>query len=340
MIIWLRVLIGLLRVLLARRRNLVLENLALRQQLAVLKQTNRRPRLTNFDRQFWVVLSKVWSGWQRALHIVQPNTVIRWHREGFRRHWASKTRRPGRPAVSKKIRALIRRMSAANPLWGAPRIHGELVKLGIEISEATVSKYLVRSPTPPSQSWRAFMKNHAKELLAIDFFTVPTASFRVLFVFVALSHDRRRIIHTNVTEFPNSSWAAQQVVEALGCDEQFRYLLRDSDPRFAKDFGRRVRSANLREVITSPGSPWQNPYVERVIGSIRRECTDHVIVLGERHLRRILRNYVRYYNEARTHLALGKDAPAFRPTQSEHDGTVRCRVHCGGLHHEYYRKAA
>ena len=337
---WLWILFGTLFSALKGRRDLALENLALRQQLAVYAQNNRRPRLTSADRTFWMLLVSAWDAWRDSIRVVQPETVLRWHREGFRRHWTKKSRRPGRPAVAQEIRALIARMCKANPLWGAPRIHGELLKLGIDVSEATVSRYMVRPSKPPSQAWRTFLTNHAGELLAVDFFTVPTATFRVLFVFVALSHGRRNIVHTNVTEFPNEAWITRQVLEAAGLDERFQYLLRDGDAKFGRNFTRGVRFARLREVMTAPGSPWQNAYVERVIGSIRRECTDHVIVLGERHLRRIVRSYARYYNEARTHLSLSKDAPLGRVVAFRAAGMVKSRQHCGGLHHEYYREAA
>lgn len=337
---WLTLLFGTLLSSFKSRRKLALENLALRQQLAVYSQTSRRLRLSRADRTFWMLLSSTWCGWRDALQLVQPETVLRWHREGFRKHWTRKSRRPGRPAVAPGVRALIARMREANPLWGAPRVHGELLKLGIDVSEATVSRYMVRPSKPPSQTWRTFLTNHADELLAVDFFTVPTATFRVLFVFVALSHRRREILHTNVIEFPNDAWITRQLIEAAGLDDQFQYLLRDGDAKFGRNFSRQARLLNLKEVVTAPGSPWQNAYVERVIGSIRRECTDHVIVLNERHLRRVVRGYVRYYNEARTHLSLGKDAPLGRLIAFPEAGAVKSRQRCGGLHHEYYREAA
>lgn len=235
---------------------------------------------------------------------------------------------------------LIKRMSQANPLWGAPRIHGELLKLGIEVSQTTVAKYLVRDGKPPSQTWRSFLENHAKEIVATDFFTVPTATFRVLFVLVVLSLDRREILHTNVTESPTAEWTARQVIEAVDLRDAPRYLIRDRDRKFSEFFSRSVASAGLKEVLTAPASPWQNAYAERVIGTIRRECLDHTIILGEHHLRRTVRRFASYYNKARTHLALEKDAPRGRPVQFPDLGTVRSRRHCGGLHHEYYRQAA
>lgn len=282
----------------------------------------------------------MWPPWREALDIVQPETVIRWHRKGFRWLWTRKCAKHGRPPVDPKIKALIRQMCRANPLWGAPRIHGKLVKLGIDVSEATVSRYMIRYPRPPSQTWRTFLKNHAGDFLAVDFFTVPTASFRVLFVLVILSHDRRKILHTNVTGEPNERWTAQQVLEAVGTEETYRFLLRDGDVKYGEYFVNRVTSAGLRHVVTAPGSPWQNAHAERVIGTIRRECTVHVVVLGEQHLRRVVRKYVDYYNGVRTHLALGKDAPEGRAVSPPETGSIRSRRHCGGLHHEYFRQAA
>ncbi len=324
------------------RRGLALENLALRQQLAVLQQSVKRPRLSQGDRWFWVLLRRLWAEWDQVLLIVKPETVVGWHRAGFKRYWTwkSRRRRPGRPSIAPEIRELIRRISTANPLWGAPRVHGELLKLGISIAQATVSKYLVRHPTPPSQSWRSFLKNHVPDLVSIDFFTVPTATFRVLFVFVILRHDRRRIVHVNVTEHPSAAWTAQQIVEAFPWDSAPRYLLRDRDDVYGPSFTQRVVALGIHPVRTAPRSPWQNPFVERVIGSLRRECLDHLIVLDERHLKRILREYVDYYHACRTHLSLEKDAPESRRVESPEMGGVTAVPMVGGLHHYYTRLAA
>ena len=231
-------------------------------------------------------------------------------------------------------------MCRANPLWGAPRVHGELLKLGIEVSETTVSKYMIKHRGPLSQNWRTFLQNHTRELIALDFFTVPTATFRVLFVLVILSHDRRRILHFNVTEHPTAAWTARQLLEACGTDDAPRYLVRDRDAIYGKTFRRQVTALKIQEVPTAPRSPWQNAYAERVIGSIRRECLNHMIVLGERHLRRILRSYVDYYNSTRTHLSLDKDTPEGRPIQHPNQGKVIELKHVGGLHHQYVRRAA
>ena len=337
---WLNIILQSLISSTRSRRDLAFENLLLRQQLAAMKHRQPRAKLSNADRIFWVLFAKFWPNWRDALHIVTPETVVRWHRQGFRYYWTWKSRRSGRPKVDPTIRDLIRRMCRANPLWGAPRIHGELLKLGLGVSEATVSKYMIRVRRPPSQTWRTFLENHAKELVAIDFFTVPTATFRVLFVLVILSHDRRRILHFNATEHPTAAWTARQLFEAFGLDDAPSFLLRDRDAIYGDLFRRQVASLNINEVVTAPRSPWQNPYVERVIGSIRRECLDHTIILGERHLRRIIRNYVNYYNNVRTHLSLLKDAPDRRPVQAPKRGRIVSRRYCGGLHHEYFRTAA
>ena len=323
-------------------RDLALENLTLRQQLAVLRRSVKRPRVSDFDRGFWVLLSRIWRDWRRSLVLVKPETVIRWHRSGFRRYWTwkSRRRRPGRPAVAPQVRALIRKMSKANPLWGAPRVHGELRKIGIDVSQAAVSKYMVRHRKPPSQTWRSFLDNHRRDLASVDFFTVPTATFRVLFVFVVLCHDRRRIVHFNVTEHPSAEWTAQQMVDAFPWDTAPRYLLRDRDQIYGGYFDRRVAGLEIEQVLTAPRSPWQNPFVERLIGSIRRECLDHMIILGEQHLKRILREYVDDYHSCRTHLSLEKDAPEPRLVESPAMGRVTAVAKVGGLHQYYTRLAA
>ncbi len=231
-------------------------------------------------------------------------------------------------------------MCRANPLWGAPRIHGELLKLGIDVSGATVSKYMIKRHEPPSQTWRTFLENHAKEIIALDFFTVPTVTFRILFVLIILSHDRRRILHVNVTAHPTAAWTARQLIEACGLDEAPRYLLRDRDAIYGEAFSRQAAALGIKEVMTAPRSPWQNPYAERLIGSIRRECLDHMIVLGERHLKRVLSSYVDYYHSARTHLSLEKDAPDSRVVQPIEKGRVVELKRVGGLHQMSARMAA
>jgi putative transposase len=304
-------LLRLLPFFLGGHRQLALENLVLRQQIAVYKRTVTRPRLRRTDRLFWVGLARLWAGWKQPLVIVTPDTVLRWQRRRFRFYWARLSPRAvaGRPRLSRQIRALVVRMAQANPLWGAPRIHGELQKLGIDVAERTVSRLLPKRRSPPSQTWRTFLTNHVQDLVSIDFFTVPTARLRVLFVFVVLAHDRRRILHFNVTEHPTAAWTAQQLVDAFPDDSAPSYLLRDRDAVYRHVFQQRVKGMGVAEVLTTPQSPWQNPFAERLIGSIRRECLNHVLALGERHLRRTLAQYFAYYHRARTHLSLDKDAP-------------------------------
>jgi len=324
------------------QRQLVLENLALRQQVVMLRKSVKKPRPSVADKLFWILFSRYVDGWRKILYSLHPYTVVRWHHEGFRRYWnwKSRRRRVGRPPIDTEIRKLIRQMQATNMGWGAPRIHGELLKLGIEISQATVSKYMARHQKPPSQSWRTFLSNHTECLAAMDFFTVPTAGFRVLYVFIVLSHDRRQVVHFNVTEHPTAQWTAQQLVEAFPFDSAPRYLLRDRDAIYGEKVQRRIKSLGIQEVVTAPRSPWQNPFCERVIGSIRRDCLDHVIVLNERHLSRILREYFSYYHTCRTHLSLNKDPPETRPLELPEMGNIVALPRVGGLHHRYARIAA
>ncbi len=280
--------------------------------------------------------------WRQALVIVAPATVLRWQRRRFRDHWIKLSGRPtvGRPPVNAEIRALVARVAAANPLWGAPRIHGELLKLGIDVAARTVSRLIPKRRTPPSQTWRTFLTNHVRDLVAIDFFTVPTARLRVLFVLIVLAHHRRRVLHFNVTEHPTADWTAQQIVNAFPEDSAPSYLVRDRDTVYGDSFRCRVKGMRIREVLTAAHSPWQNPFAERLIGSIRRECLDHVLVLNERHLRRILTGYFAYYHRARTHLALDKDAPDVRPIERLEAGSIVQIPEVGGLHHRYCRQAA
>ena len=317
------------------------ENVALRHQLTVLQRTQltKRPVLKPADRCLWVWLSRLWSEWRSTLIIVLPETVIGWHRQGFRWYWTWKIRhgKAGRPQVPKQIRDLIRTISRENPIWGAPRIYSELMKLGIKVSEASVAKYMVRSPKPPSQTWRTFLNNHVSQLASVDFFTVHTIWFEVLFVFIVLAHDRRRVVHFNVTAHPTAEWTAQQMLEAFPFDTAPRYLMRDRDRIYGQEFRDQVTVMNIKEVLGAPRSPWQRAYVERVIGSIRRECLDHVIVLSEESLRRTLRSYFSYYHRSRLHLSLERDSPESRPVQSI--GRIVAFPEVGGLHHRYERVA-
>jgi len=323
------------------RASLQVEILALRHQLAVYQRHSARPRLRPSDRLLWSWLSRIWTSWEDALVLVKPATVISWQRRRFRDHWRKLSRngRPGRPPVVPEIRTLIRRMSSANRLWGAPRIVGELRKIGIHVAKSTVERYMVRRTRPASPTWKSFLRNHVRDLVSVDFFVVPVR-FRVLFVFLVLATDRRRVLHFNVTANPTAEWTARQIVEAFPWDGAPRFLLRDRDAIYGAPFRQRVRNLEIREILISPQSPWQNPYVERLIGSIRRECLDHLIVLGEDHLRRILTDYFGYYHRWRTHLSLEMDAPESRPVQEPVLAEVVEIPEVGGLHHHYERRAA
>jgi len=274
----LQMLFVIMRSLLLSRVGLAAENLALRQQLAVLRRRARRPKLTRSDRFFWGCLSRLWTGWRSTLVIVEPEAVFRWHQEGFRLFWRWKSMRrgTGRPKIEREIRDLIHRRALENISRGAPRVQSELRVLGYDVSESTVAKYMPRRRKPPSQTWRTFPRDHVKDIAAVDFFTVPTATFRVLHCFLVLSHDRRRVVHFNVTANPSAAWTAQHVVEAFPYDDAPRFLIRDRDGIYGQLFSRRVKAMGIEEVLIAPQSPWQNPYVERLVGSIRRECVDHV----------------------------------------------------------------
>ena len=332
----------LLRAMLIPKIHLIVENLALRQQLAVCKQSVKRPKLHPRDRVFWVWHSRLWPNWRSALAIVQPETVIRWHRQGFKLYWRWKSGavKSGRPCIDREIRELIRRMSRENPTWGAPRIVSELALLGHEVAEQTVAKYVVRTRKPPSQAWRTFLRNHMSDIAACDFFTVPTVTFRVLYVFIVLRHDRREIVHFNVTTTPYAEWTSQQIINAFPYEEAPRFLLRDRDGIYGDYFKKRIKNVGIEEVLIAPRSPWQNPYCELVIGSIRRECLDHVIVLGEAHLKHILTRYFQYYHESRCHLALDRNSPRPRQVEAPDRGAVISIPQVGGLHHRYTRCAA
>ena len=270
------------------RSVLELENLALRHQLHVLRrQRPGRPRLIAIDRWLWVWLYRLWPHCLEAMVLVKPATVVQWHRHGFRLFWRWRSR-SGRPSMGHEVRELIRQMNAANPLWGAPRIHGELLKLGIEISQATVAKYMIRRRRRPSPTWRSCLLNQAQGIAAIDMFVVAAASFRLLYVMIILAHDRRKIVRFDVTPHPTAEWLSRQVTEAFPWDTAPRYLLRDRDASYGSTFRTRVEAIGITEVVSAPRSPWQNAFVERVIGSIRSECLDHIVIVNERHLRRVL----------------------------------------------------
>jgi putative transposase len=341
--IFLTTLLASLASIFRSRASLGLENLALRHQIGVLhRSAAKRLKLTSGDRLLWICLSRLWGDWRSALAIVKPETVVAWHRAAFRLFWTWKVRcgKPGRPVISSEVRDLIRKMCRENPGWGAPRIHGELLKLGIDIGQSSVSKYMVRCRKPPSQTWRTFLENHAQQLVSIDFFTVSTIRFQVLYVFLVLAHDRRRILHFNVTAHPTADWTGQQLREAFPFARLPRYLLRDRDAIFGDDFREHVRDMGICEVLSAPRSPWQRAYIERVIGSVRRECLDHMIVFHETSLRRTLTSYFDYYRRSRTHLSLGKDSPEPRAIHPPKMGSVVALPLLGGLHHRYERRAA
>ena len=325
------------------RRSLLLENLALRQQLAVLKRRCRRPCLSPFDKLFWVAVSRFWSGWEQALIVVTPETVIRWHRAGFRLYWKLISRvrtRVGRKPTPKGVRELIFRMVIENPTWGAPRIHGELLMLGFDLCERTISRWMKRAPRDPgpTQRWLAFLRNHREAIAAMDFFTVPTLTFGVLYGFFVISHGRRRILHFNVTKHPTSLWVVQQLREAFPFELAPGFLIFDRDANYGREVPLAVRSLKMSPVRTSFESPWQNGVAERWVESCRRDLLDHVIAVNERHLKRLLSEYVRYYHEDRTHLGLRKGTPDYR-IRSPVSGRVLSQDRLGGLHHRYDRAA-
>jgi transposase InsO family protein len=310
----------------------------LRHQLNVLqRQASSRPQLTTADRLLLVWLWQLFPSLRSAITIVQPDTVLRWHRLGFRLYWRWKSRSlGGRPKVPAEVRSLIRRMSMENPLWGAPRIHGELLKLGIEVAQSTVAKYMAKRRRPGSgQTWQTFLRNHVAGIGAMDFLVVPTINFRLLFVLVILRHERRRLISLSVTDHPTAEWIARQITEAFPWESAPTHLIRDRDAAYGHAVTKRLAAMGIRDHPIAPRSPWQNGHVERLIGSIRRECLDHLVIFGEVHLRQVLKAYATYYNNVRTHLSLAKDAPLIRPIQRF--GNIAARPILGGLHHQYCR---
>jgi len=324
------------------RRDLLFENLALRQQLSVIVRKRPRPRLTLPDKLFWALLCRLWSGWKEAILIVQSETVVRWHRAGFKLYWKWISRRRmsvGRSPTSKELRELIFRMVTENPTWGAPRIHGELKMLGFEISERTVLNWMRKAPRnpEPAKRWATFLANHREAIAAMDFFTVPTLTFGVLYGFFDIAHARRQILHFNVTRHPTSAWVSQQLREAFPYDTAPKYLIHDRDSIFNTEVMETMKVVGLKSVRTTFKSPWQNGIAERFVCSCRRDLLDHVIVLNERHLKRLMADYVRYYHEDRTHLGLDKRTPTGRKTAT--DTTARVKVismpRLGGLHHRY-----
>ena len=319
------------------RSRLEAENLFLRHQLNVaLRRAPHRLRLRGSDRFLLVWMIRLWPSLIDTVQVVQPDTVLRWHRAGFRAFWRWKSKkRAGRPKIDRELRDLIQRMSRENPLWGASRIHGELLMLGFEVAQSTVSKYIARGGKPPSQTWKTFLRNHVDAIAAIDMCVVPTLTFDRLFAILVLGHGRRQLLWFEVTRHPTAEWLARQITEAFPWASAPGYLVRDNDRAYGQVFTARVRAMGIRDRPITPGSPWQNGIAERLIGTLRRECLDQLVVFGEAHLRRVLSVYAAYYNQTRPHLTLQKDAPLRRAIQRI--GSVVAIPILGGLHHQYVR---
>ena len=324
--------------MLRTRQEQAVVELALRQQLAIYAQKQPRPRLTAADRGFWIALRQLWPRWRNALVIVRPETVIRWHRRGFRLYWRSISRPgPGRPRISPEVREIIARMARENP-WRARRIQAELEKLVMRVSLATVSRYLPkREPDfEQRQRWMTFLRNHRDAIGAMDFLVVPTARFKLLYVWFVIGHGRRKILHANVTSHPTAEWVVQQLREAIPDETSIRHVIHDNDSIFSERVDRSIASFGIDAKRTSPGSPWQNGTAERWVGTVKRDLLDHVIVFDESHLRRLLRDYIEYYNEERVHTII-RDSPAGRSVRtrpSARSGIVG-QPRVGGLHHCY-----
>jgi hypothetical protein len=290
---------------------------------------------------FFSLMMEWLSNWKERMFIVKPDTVIKWHRTAFKFYWRWKSQhKEGRPKVSREIINLIKQMANENPKWGAPRIHGELMKLGFDISESTIQRYMPKKGKRNSgQNWKTFLQNHSKEIISIDFLTVPTINFKLLHVFVVIEHHRRKLIYFNITKNPTAEWCLQQIRNLLmDYDILPKYLIRDRDMKYGQLLGGKKNKFGVDEIVTAYRSPWQNGYVERVIGSIKRECLDHVIILNEGQLRNILSEYFSYYNKYRTHLGINKDSPECRPIQRI--GEIDRIPQVNGLHHYYFRQAA
>jgi putative transposase len=340
MLDYLLLLVAFARAVVSSRAELAVENLVLRQQLAVLtRPTRKRPRLRRGDRVFWVLARRRWRRWSHHLVVVRPETVIHWHRQGWRLFWRWRSRsRLGRPRLSAGVRGLIAAMARDNPRWGSERIRGELRKLGIAVSKRSVQRYRRRGPAhPPRQTWRTFLANHAHGIWAADLCTVQTLTFETLYVLVLIAHGRRELVHVAVTAHPAAAWVWRQVVEATAWGRRPRFLLRDRDAVYGGAFGSRLATLGIEQLLTPVRAPRANAVAERLIGTLRRECLDHLIVLNERHLRAVLAEFAAFYNAARPHRTLGLETPlqAGRPAS----GPIRARPVLGGLHHTYERAA-
>ena len=340
----LKMMLRLLRLCGRTRQDLILENLVLRHQLTVLERPGRRPALRDADRRLWSLIAHEWHGWRDHVHIVQPATVVRWHRTAWRRYWRWRSRggRPGRPRIDAEARAALTQIVQENPRWGVQRIVGELRALGFRVSATTVRRYRAGIRRPPSASWRAFLRLHVSEIWAADFFIAQTLPFRAFYVFVVIRHDRRRLMHWNVTRHPTQAWVWQQIREATPWGVQPRFLIRDRDRCYGGDFVRRAAAPGITTVLSPVRAPQAGAIAERVIGTLRRECLDHVRVRSERHLRHVLRDYVAYDNATRPHQSLGDEPPdgPRHPHRPSRPVRLRSRPILGGLHHEYAWEAA
>lgn len=328
-----------LRSLLKSQKNLVCENLLLRQQLEIYQRQSKKPKLENTDRFILAGLCRLFNSWKPVLLVVKPETVIKWHRKGFKYYWRRKSRHIGRPHIDWKLIKLIRRLQKDNPLWSAQRIQEELAKLGYSVCDNTVSKYMKKPRADPDQRqrWQTFLRNHAKHIIGIDFMVVRTIFFRTVYVFIMVSHDRRKILYFNISSNPHSQWTIQRLCGTVAYDETTKHVIRDNDAIFSWDFKLTVHRLGLKDTLTAFRSPWQNGTCERVIGTLRRECLDHMIILNEKYLHSVLSKFIEYYNSYRTHMSLDKDTPVHRTVQRE--GKIVSQSVLGGLHHVYSRVA-
>ena len=326
------------------KSDLLIENALLRHQLVVLRRSSKRPLLTPADRTLLVLLAGRLCSWRHALLIIQPDTLLRWHRAGFRLFWKQKSRRGrGRPPLPEATVTLIKEMTASNPLWGAERIRGELLKLGIRVAKRTIQKYLrgAHRPRLHGQAWTTFLRTQAKGIWACDFLQCTDLFFRPLFAFFIVEHRTRRVVHLAVTRYPSDAWVAQQLREATPYGQKPRFLIRDNDAKFGPTFARLAKASGIKIIHTPVRAPRANAIVERFLGSARRECLDHVLILGEQHLHQVLRDYATYFNQERPHQGLHQTIPepAFVPAVAHAPGSIRAVPILGGLHHDYRRAA-
>ena len=336
------IILNTLRDLFRSRHDLMLQNLAIRQQLLVLQRQVKKAEFRDRDRTFWVILRKCWPGWEGPLRLVKPHTVIAWHRLLWRKYWKWKSRPKdmGRPRIPFELIELIRKISLENPNWGAAHIQGELMMLGHFLSVSTVAKYMVKRRGRPNQNWKTFVRNHLHEIGAIDFLTVPTITFKTLYIFIVLSLDRRRVVHFHVTRHPTADWTALQLFQAFPFDTAPKYLIRDRDKIYGQEVLETIHCLGMKDRPTSPRSPWQNGHCERMVGTLKRECLNHMIIFNEKHAKRVIREFLIFYHDDRTHQGLGQQTPGGRKIEPPEMGPVKCRPVLGGLHHRYYRKAA